>query len=554
MTNSEQILRLRSGQALRRGPWSSGPGTEGSGQAKRTERARLGRWAVARVEVNTYSVMNLDNSGHTYRVVTLGNGDYTCTCKDKELHRSLRCKHGEVVRLLLEGEDLNVQPIVTSDEAGITASYFDGATISLTIGGRSACSKCGTMSCSHLHEAVPFYARWKWLQAQSGRWPGNRLIELGIPPIAVKPGLLGKQWWTPQSVQVNGAKLYALVKGQVVHFQDGGHVFVGELHPDGYTPCLGSDDACKSGECDHVTRAMHICSTTVNEEAVEQSDTPPLTHAAQGQSTGSNGGDVEQNIAPGNQDHITQKKGQHIMSDNGNGANGLIEIMAALAEPFPPEVVKWLPKVLTKDKSKAMAIAYADPRAYEDRLNEVCPDWEVSYQPWNDQQVICHLTIGGVTRASTGEADTNDRNTGTSAEAQAFKRACSKFKLGRYFYGLPTPWMPVEKRGRNYVFTDESLQRLRHFLATGEKPGRQRRRRRRPSGNGSKPGNNGLTVEQARVFVMPFGTRNHPEYEGKTLGTLPADLIEWLAGEGFQPNTESGEQVKVAAVALAKAA
>jgi len=63
-----------------------------------------------------------------------------------------------------------------------------------------------------------------------------------------------------------------------------------------------------------------------------------------------------------------------------------------------------------------------------------------------------------------------------------------------------------------------------------------------------------MTAGQAKAFVMPFGTREHPEYKGQTLGNLPTELVRWLAGNQFQPKTGKGEKVKVAAVALAEAA
>jgi len=47
--------------------------------------------------------------------------------------------------------------------------------------------------------------------------------------------------------------------------------------------------------------------------------------------------------------------------------------------------------------------------------------------------VTCELTIFGMgSHSATGEEWADDDNAGTSAEAQAFKRACSCFGLGRY--------------------------------------------------------------------------------------------------------------------------
>ena len=42
---------------------------------------------------------------------------------------------------------------------------------------------------------------------------------------------------------------------------------------------------------------------------------------------------------------------------------------------------------------------------------------------------------------------------GTTAEAQAFKRACSKFGLGRYLYDLPIHWMPYDSQKKQLLST-----------------------------------------------------------------------------------------------------
>lgn len=142
------------------------------------------------------------------------------------------------------------------------------------------------------------------------------------------------------------------------------------------------------------------------------------------------------------------------------------EILKELAAPFHPSKITWKPQAITKDKQKAMAAAYADVRAYQDRLDAVCGlDWSVSYTPWGDR-IICHVTVGGVTRSSTGEGDSQSERSeiaGTAAEAQAFKRACSMFGLGRYLYNLPTLW--VEYDSEHSRFTDKGQARLNGMIA-----------------------------------------------------------------------------------------
>jgi hypothetical protein len=141
--------------------------------------------------------------------------------------------------------------------------------------------------------------------------------------------------------------------------------------------------------------------------------------------------------------------------------NTMQEILKELSKPFHPSHITWKPGVFNRDKNKALALAYADLRAYQNRLDEVCGmNWSVSYTPWGDR-IVCHLTINGVTRSSTGEPDSQSEKSeiaGTAAEAQAFKRACAMFGLGRYLYNLPTVWCEFDSERKQ--FTEQGKGRL----------------------------------------------------------------------------------------------
>lgn len=135
------------------------------------------------------------------------------------------------------------------------------------------------------------------------------------------------------------------------------------------------------------------------------------------------------------------------------------DLAPQLTEPFNPKDVQWRAGSVSRDKKRAQALAYAEPRVYEDRLNEVLgANWEVTFEPWGDQRLTCTLTIWlenetgervAVRRSSTGEFDSSDRIAqGTAAEAQALKRACVKFGLGRYLYDLPASWVGYDENSR----------------------------------------------------------------------------------------------------------
>jgi len=140
-----------------------------------------------------------------------------------------------------------------------------------------------------------------------------------------------------------------------------------------------------------------------------------------------------------------------------------------LNNPFNPEDVSWKP---TNVKGNTcLALAYADKRAYEDRLDEVFGphNWAVQiksysspykkitkakHKVWNDPTsevlvpeqtidahnvyAIARIYVNGMGfKESTGVSETDDDNSITTAEAQAFKRACSMLGIGKYFYFLP---------------------------------------------------------------------------------------------------------------------
>lgn len=158
--------------------------------------------------------------------------------------------------------------------------------------------------------------------------------------------------------------------------------------------------------------------------------------------------------------HEGVRKKRIMSNDNMN------QILDELSKPFHPSRITWRPGALTGKKDKALALAYADLRAYQNRLDEVCGmDWAVSYTPWSDR-IICHLTINGITRSSTGEPDSDSERSeiaGTTAEAQAFKRACAMFGLGRYLYNLPSLW--VDYDAPNQRFTEKAKARLQGVIA-----------------------------------------------------------------------------------------
>lgn len=138
-----------------------------------------------------------------------------------------------------------------------------------------------------------------------------------------------------------------------------------------------------------------------------------------------------------------------------------------LCDPFPVSLIRWLVVNRTANGTKGKLLAYADVRAYTDRLNDVvgAASWSESYsvsaldglsRVRNGETVrsgkvfaACTLWIDGLgTRSGTGERWADDPNAMMEADAQALKRACSRFGLGRYLYDLGPCWVPLDRDGQ----------------------------------------------------------------------------------------------------------
>jgi hypothetical protein len=153
-----------------------------------------------------------------------------------------------------------------------------------------------------------------------------------------------------------------------------------------------------------------------------------------------------------------------------------VEIRERLAEPFDPGEIKWRVIATSTKQTKhgpvkrGQLAAYADPRAYTDRLNEVFGEWgwtrdydvqvaqnfERRALPEKNKPAACakivvvsKVTVLGLgSHTGVGEEWADDENAATRAEAQAFKRACSCFGLGRYLYDFDTSWVDLDQSGR----------------------------------------------------------------------------------------------------------
>jgi hypothetical protein len=143
------------------------------------------------------------------------------------------------------------------------------------------------------------------------------------------------------------------------------------------------------------------------------------------------------------------------------------ELVAELEVPFDPSQIEWRVMNTTKNQQlpRGQIVPYADQRAYTDRLNALFSPagWtrkyaihtSANFERSKDQKIVakvlvtCEFTIFGLgSHSATGEEWADDDNAGTAAEAQAFKRACACFGLGRYLYYFTGTWVDLDDKKR----------------------------------------------------------------------------------------------------------
>jgi acetyl esterase/lipase len=132
-----------------------------------------------------------------------------------------------------------------------------------------------------------------------------------------------------------------------------------------------------------------------------------------------------------------------------------------LSEPFDPKEVKFKPQ--SAKGNRALALAYVDSRAIQDRLDSVLgiENWMDEYEILPEGSVVCKLRLkfpdGWVTKSDVGspseQPDAGDRL--KAAFSDALKRTAVKFGIGRYLYRLPAVWADYDPAKRQFAQTPE---------------------------------------------------------------------------------------------------
>lgn len=123
-------------------------------------------------------------------------------------------------------------------------------------------------------------------------------------------------------------------------------------------------------------------------------------------------------------------------------------LLKQLKDPFDPKFLKWRVGQLTKDKTKATALAYLDAREVYKRLDDVCGlgGWQ-SKMTSIEKGFICELSIliDGQWITKSDSADYTDIEAIKGGASSALKRAAAVWGIGRYLYYLPRVWVEVDE-------------------------------------------------------------------------------------------------------------
>jgi len=126
------------------------------------------------------------------------------------------------------------------------------------------------------------------------------------------------------------------------------------------------------------------------------------------------------------------------------------ELRKALKRPFPVGAVQWKPGATSRDKTRALAMAYVDARSVMERLDRtVGPgNWHDHYDLVDNGHgqwgVACILTVLGVSKTDVGDSSATGGGSGNELKAaysDSLKRAAVHFGIGRYLYAIPSQWV-----------------------------------------------------------------------------------------------------------------
>lgn len=141
----------------------------------------------------------------------------------------------------------------------------------------------------------------------------------------------------------------------------------------------------------------------------------------------------------------------------------------SLKQPFLPEKVHWRVGSTNKDKTRGMVLAYIDARDVMDRLDDVVGpgSWRtfVEHQgpvAMTTLQIWCPFRKEWIGQCDGAGATDFEGEKGRISDS--LKRTAVRWGVGRYLYGLKSPWVEIEQRGRTSIIKPRELEKLRQHL------------------------------------------------------------------------------------------
>jgi hypothetical protein len=138
------------------------------------------------------------------------------------------------------------------------------------------------------------------------------------------------------------------------------------------------------------------------------------------------------------------------------------QMLERLAEPFPSTQLNWKPQTISRDGTRALAVAYIDARDVAERLDVVVgpANWAVDHKEVDGQT----LTGIALRHPETGEwvwkwdaglvgREGDEAMSVKGSLSDGVKRAAVLWGVGRYLYRLPKVWVGYDGQKKRLAET-----------------------------------------------------------------------------------------------------
>jgi hypothetical protein len=140
----------------------------------------------------------------------------------------------------------------------------------------------------------------------------------------------------------------------------------------------------------------------------------------------------------------------------------------------------------------------------------------------------------------------DEDNAMTSAEAQAFKRACSCFGLGRYFYDFDPPWVDIDDKGRPKKAPSDAPWMVPDNWRKGQRPSGKAAQSSAPGGQTSSGSNGPVTSTARNTNSAPSAATSNKSRQNGSNGN-PKNGVK---PEGTATQSQSGSELDQRIAAL----